>query len=570
MKIKIIYKALMLLCFSIVGTVFLNAQNFEYKSHTNSSIANYSMPYRLFIPSGYNANNSYPLVLFLHGAGERGTDNNVHIMSSRGASLWAEPSNQASYPCFVVAPQCPPNLQWVNTNWSLGSYSITNVQMSKELKMVKDIIETLETQYNIDPSRLYITGLSMGGYGTWDFILRYPNMFKAAIPICGAGDPSKASLISSVALRVFHSSDDPTVPVAGSRDMVNAINALGSNDRGAFYTEYTNQGHFSWTNAYNTPDLVSWLFTTNAITTNCNNTLVSGVSLTTTSISLIINGTSNLNAVISPSNACNKAVTWSSSNTDVATVSSSGLVFGKSAGTAVITVTTVDGAKTATCAVTVSGANTKSEAENATNSGLNVYTDHTGYSGAGFVAQFNAVGQYAQFSITNAAAGSQNIIFRYSNNQGEARALSLYVNGVKIGRITFPVTSSWDTWADKVCLVSLNEGNNTIKIQVDSGDTGQFNIDFLAYRVSDGSTGTSEILKNDILIYPNSDKTVLKLVSIKPNSTISVVSMDGKIISKVISNDSSLEFNVSSWPKGMYTFIVDTEANRIVKKAIVQ
>lgn len=265
MKKNTLLRIVMVLCFSIVCASLVDAQTFTYQSHTNANIANYSMPYRLFVPAGYSANTSYPLVLFLHGAGERGTDNNAHITSSKGASLWAETANQASYPCFVVAPQCPANKQWVNTNWSLGSYSITNVPMSTELKMVKNIIETLQTQYNIDASRLFITGLSMGGYGTWDFILRYPTMFKAAVPICGAGDPSKAELISTIPLRVFHSSDDNIVPVSGSRDMVNAINAVGPNTRTKFYTEYTDQGHFSWNNAYNTADLVSWLFTTDAI-----------------------------------------------------------------------------------------------------------------------------------------------------------------------------------------------------------------------------------------------------------------------------------------------------------------
>ena len=106
----------------------------------------------------------------------------------------------------------------------------------------------------------------MGGYGTWDLITRFPTKFAAAIPICGAGDPSKASLLGAVPIRVFASSDDGTVPVSGSRDMVNAINALGPNNRSEFYTEYTDQGHGSWVNAYNTTNLVSWLFTSKPIT----------------------------------------------------------------------------------------------------------------------------------------------------------------------------------------------------------------------------------------------------------------------------------------------------------------
>jgi len=264
MKKSFIFISLYLILIIITS---VHAQTFEYKSHTNTSIASYAMPYRLFIPADYNPNNSYPLVLFLHGAGERGTDNNAQLTANKGASLWAETANQAKYPCFVVAPQCPGNKQWVNTNWGNGSYSIEKVPMSNELKMVKDIIETLQTQYNIDASRLFIDGLSMGGYGTWDFILRYPTMFKAAIPMCGAGDPTKAFLISTLPLWVFHSNDDVAVPVTGSRDMVNAINALGFNNRSQFYSEYYNKGHVSaYETALNEPNLVNWLFNATPVT----------------------------------------------------------------------------------------------------------------------------------------------------------------------------------------------------------------------------------------------------------------------------------------------------------------
>lgn len=250
-----------LFCFSLFLQTSVKAQMFEYRSHTNGSIAKYSMPYRLFVPSNYNPGNSYPLVLFLHGAGERGTDNNAQLTANRGATIWAELETQASHPCFVVAPQCPEGKQWVNTSWVQGSYSIDNILVSNELKMVKDIINTLQTQYSIDASRLYITGLSMGGYGTWDFILRYPSMFKAAIPMCGAGDPTKASLIGSMPVWTFHSNDDAAVPVSGSRDMVNAINALGFNNRTQLYSEYYNHGHvLAYQVALEEPNLVDWLF----------------------------------------------------------------------------------------------------------------------------------------------------------------------------------------------------------------------------------------------------------------------------------------------------------------------
>jgi lysophospholipase L1-like esterase/uncharacterized protein YjdB len=298
--------------------------------------------------------------------------------------------------------------------------------------------------------------------------------------------------------------------------------------------------------------------------------VVTDITVFPTILNLEKNDLSQLKATITPTNASNN-VTWSSSNEAVATVSSAGIVTAKAAGTATITVASANNNKTATCSVTVYKSDfSKSEAEDALLSGININNNHTGYSGSGFVAQFNAVGQYAQFSITDAAAGSQNIIIRYANANTQARALSLYVNGTKVGQISFPTTPNWATWADKICLVNLKEGNNTIKIQVDNGDTGQFNIDFIEYRVSDGSTGTFEISNNDISIYPNSDKTVLKLVNIKPNSTISVVSIDGKNISKVISKDSYVDFNVSNWAKGVYIFFVDSETNKVAMKAIVQ
>ena len=247
------------------SSLFGQVTPFLQRIHTNIKISSSGMPYRLCVPVGYNTNQTYPIVLFLHGAGERGTDNNSQLTANRGATLWAETTTQNTYPCFVLAPQCASNKQWVNTPWGNGSYKQDNIPISDQLSMVVDILDSLQREFKINPSKLYITGLSMGGYGTWDIITRFPTKFAAAIPICGAGDPSKASLIGTLPIRAFASSDDPTVPVAGSRDMVNAINALGSNDRTEFYTEYTDQGHLSWTNAYNTSNLVSWLITSKPI-----------------------------------------------------------------------------------------------------------------------------------------------------------------------------------------------------------------------------------------------------------------------------------------------------------------
>jgi len=245
--------------------LFSQVVPFLERTHTNKKIATTDMPYRLCVLVGYDSNQSYPLVLFLHGAGERGTNNTAQLTANQGATLWAKEANQKNYHCFFLAPQCATNKQWVNTNWGLGSYKQDNIPISEQLSMAMDILDSIQKEFKINSLKIYVTGLSMGGYGTWDLITRFPTKFAAAIPICGAGDPSKAFRIGTLPIRVFASSDDPTVPVSGSRDMVNAINALGQNNRSEFYTEYTNQGHFSWVNAYNTTNLVSWLFTSKSV-----------------------------------------------------------------------------------------------------------------------------------------------------------------------------------------------------------------------------------------------------------------------------------------------------------------
>ena len=233
---------------------------FEVYSQTNYTICDSPMPYRLCFPLNYNPTISYPIVLFLHGAGERGSDNAAPLKSSQGGQLWAENSNQIKYPCFVLVPQCGANKQWVNTPWNQDNYTQKNIPISDQLDMALDIMNNLIQKYNINKSKIYITGLSMGGFGTWDAITRFPSLFAAAIPICGAGDPTKSTLIGSLPLRVFHSADDTVVPVEGSRKMVTAISVLVPNRPTKWYTEYTNQGHQSWNMAYATNGLVDWLF----------------------------------------------------------------------------------------------------------------------------------------------------------------------------------------------------------------------------------------------------------------------------------------------------------------------
>ena len=236
----------------------MNAEALKaFEARTYKGEKGASLPYRLLVPKGYDTKDekkTYPLILFLHGAGERGTDNQSQL--KWGGSLLAG-DVQKKQPCFVVAPQCPPGKQWVNTPWGKGSYSTDKVPVSDELRMALEAVKEVRKEFHVDPARVYVMGLSMGGYGSWDAIAREPRTFAAAVPICGAGDPSKAEAIKSVAVWAFHGAADNVVPPSGSRDMVAALKKAGASPK---YTEFPGVGHGSWANAWNEPELIDWLF----------------------------------------------------------------------------------------------------------------------------------------------------------------------------------------------------------------------------------------------------------------------------------------------------------------------
>ena len=228
------------------------------------------MTYYLFIPFNYNPQKKYPLVLLLHGGDERANVNNPPdqnrnvLLNQDYVKVWgpgipglSSPDVQAQYPTFIVVPQVDDPQHWVDVPASQGSYTLA-AQPTDSLRMAKEIVDALQKQYlNIDSHRLYITGLSMGGYGTWDAIERWPGYFAAAAPLAGAGDPSKASRLVSLPIWAFHGSGDGGVPVSGSRDMIQAIKVAGGHPR---YTEYASAGHEIWAQVYSTPAFFSWLF----------------------------------------------------------------------------------------------------------------------------------------------------------------------------------------------------------------------------------------------------------------------------------------------------------------------
>ncbi len=212
------------------------------------------LKYRLLKPLGYNANKLYPLVIFLHGAGERGDDNAVQL--KHGMADFCKTTRREQNPAYVLAPQCPTGEKWADLDWSADSVKMPE-EASTSMKLTLALVDAMLADAAVDKNRIYITGLSMGGYGTWDALARRPDFFAAAIPICGGGDPKTAESIKRVPIHCFHGDQDKAVAVERSRDMIAALKEAGG---APLYTEYPGVGHDSWTQTYANDAVHAWLF----------------------------------------------------------------------------------------------------------------------------------------------------------------------------------------------------------------------------------------------------------------------------------------------------------------------
>jgi len=213
-----------------------------------------TLPYRQLSPPILQAGERYPLILFLHGAGERGNDNRSQLVHV--ARELETPEMQQRYPAFVIAPQCPTGQQWVDTPWTLDSHTMPE-QPSEPMALLLGLISQTQKTLPIDSNRIYVVGLSMGGFGTWDLLQRRPEQFAAAIPMCGGGDSDCAELIKDVPVWVAHGDADTVVKVKRSRDQVAALRAAGGQP---IYTEYPGVGHNSWTPTAQNRMIWDWLF----------------------------------------------------------------------------------------------------------------------------------------------------------------------------------------------------------------------------------------------------------------------------------------------------------------------
>ncbi len=237
-----------------VKRILLKSENSVADTYTSTE--GQSLPYRLYVPDDYTPEKHYPLVIFFHGAGERGTDNNHLFLGGSIFQRLLMPSEREKHPCLILAPQCPTDSQWVLSDWGPGTYDHTQIQKSPYMTAAEELIDQVIADYAVDENALYVSGLSMGGYGTWDLISRHPDKYAAAIPICGGIDAAYMNGLKGFPIRTFHASDDPVVNCVGTRKAAEMLK-----DHGDFaYTEFETGGHLIWDTAYATPDLMDWLF----------------------------------------------------------------------------------------------------------------------------------------------------------------------------------------------------------------------------------------------------------------------------------------------------------------------
>lgn len=218
--------------------------------------------YRLLLPKDYDESKTYPLIFFLHGSGERGTDNSSQLV--HGGRFFLRKDIRKNYPAIVVFPQCPKDDYWSNmaeiydlSDRSKQFYFRKDGAPNPSLEMAGVLLEYLLDAYPVDPSRVYIGGLSMGGMGTFEMVRRHPGVFAAAFPICGGAHPATAEAIKDVSWWIFHGAKDQVVPPKYSEEMYKSLKAAGADVK---FTLYPDANHNSWDPAFAEKDLMKWLF----------------------------------------------------------------------------------------------------------------------------------------------------------------------------------------------------------------------------------------------------------------------------------------------------------------------
>ncbi|MCK5674187.1 MAG: prolyl oligopeptidase family serine peptidase [Spirochaetales bacterium] len=248
-------KYIFILIFALTLSSFLSAAgSYEAMSYENKD--GEKLNYRLHLPEILLDNNdlkSYPLILFFHGSGGRGSDNILPVLGSPKDIL--KITEKFQVPVIIVVPQCPLKFQWsdIPPNADLN-------RMKKNptlpMKLTIEMLEEIIAEYPVDLDRIYAVGFSMGGYAVWEILQRFPDKFAAGIPVCGAGDEELTDLIKDIPIWAFHGEDDTVVSPKHSRTMINALIKSGGDP---LYTEYENTGHNSWSRTFSNEEVILWL-----------------------------------------------------------------------------------------------------------------------------------------------------------------------------------------------------------------------------------------------------------------------------------------------------------------------
>ncbi|MBR6548410.1 MAG: hypothetical protein IKT68_02605 [Clostridia bacterium] len=249
-----------ILCvFLTVGTVIVpvaaNELALAMEGKTFTASDGTTLPYRIYVPSTQAPEDGFSVYLHLHAEDGRGNDNLAQTTS--GMELVNQIIEEKGEETIVVVPQCAQGAQWVDVPLTQGVYSINQVAETKYVGAVMELLEEMKTSYSVNTDQLYLGGHSMGAYGVWDLLARYPGTFAAAIPVCGGGDMNQTHSMKQVAIRTYHSTDDAIVPVFGTRNMVDSLKEVNGN---ISYEEFTDKGHEIWSRVYGMSDQVEWLF----------------------------------------------------------------------------------------------------------------------------------------------------------------------------------------------------------------------------------------------------------------------------------------------------------------------
>lgn len=208
-------------------------KNFVQKFHKEVKIT-YDTNYLIYLPDGYESSGKpWPLVMFLHGSGERGTE--INAVKSNGPPMLVEKGRK--FPFILLCPQCPEKTIWDN-------------------KLLVTLLDEIQSKYNVDKSRVYLTGLSMGGHATWSLAIQYPERFAAIIPVCARGYSQDVYVLKDVPVWVFHGAKDDIVPISDGKKMADALEKAGGKIK---FTIYPEANHDAWTETYNNPEVYEWL-----------------------------------------------------------------------------------------------------------------------------------------------------------------------------------------------------------------------------------------------------------------------------------------------------------------------